>query len=98
MENSGPIAFLATLIFGVPILISRLLLRASWRSIGRAYAIWFGFLLIIGVLSSINSGEQGLLGPFIFVMFFTIPAVPIVILLLKLASALLKLKRRIQNS
>ena len=83
----------AALLFGVPILISRLLLRASWRAIGRAYAIWFGFLLVISVLGDERAGWA-----LILAIFFTIPVVPIVILLLKLASALLKITRRIQNS
>ena len=82
----------AALMFGVPILISRLLLRASWRAIAHAYAIWFGFLLAIGAI------EAALGWALILAIFFTIPAVPIVILLLKLASILLKLARRIQNS
>ena len=98
MENSGAIAFLAALFFGVPILISRLLLGASWRAIARAYAIWFGFLSIIGVLASSNSWDEGFGAAIITGMFLTIPAVPIVILVLKLASILLKLIRRIQNS
>lgn len=85
MENFGPIVFLAALYFGVPILISRLLLRASWRAIARAYAIWFGLLLTFGVLSSGNSWDEGLGWAFIMGMFLTIPAVAIVILILKLA-------------
>lgn len=85
MENVGPKLFVLALYFGVPLLICRLLLRASWRAIARAYAIWCGILLIFAVLSSGNSWDEGFGWALILGMFFTIPALPIIILILKLA-------------
>ncbi len=89
MENTGPILFLAGLSFGLPILICRLLLRASWRAIARAYAIWFGLLLVIGVLGlgSSPTWDAAFGLPLIFGgLFFTIPVLSFIVLVLKLAS------------
>jgi hypothetical protein len=75
--------FFAALYFGIPILISLLLLRAGWYDIARAYAIWFGILLVFGLLSG-NTWGEALGWPLILGMFLTIPAVPLIILVLKL--------------
>jgi hypothetical protein len=88
VENIGLVLFLTGLSFVVPILTCRLLLRASWRAIARAYAIWFGLLLVIGVLGlgSSPTWDAAFGLPLIFGgIFFTIPVLPIIVLILRLA-------------
>jgi hypothetical protein len=55
--------------------------RADWRSIRNACIIWYGGLLVIfGAFSS----QQGFGWALIFAMFFSVPALPVITLVLKL--------------
>jgi hypothetical protein len=65
---------LAALYFGAPILIARRPLRASWRAILWAYALWTA--LLCGVLA--GDGTWGL--AMVFGLFFTIPAISVLVL------------------
>lgn len=67
----------------IPTLIARLLLRADGRLVLRAYGIW-AVILFGAFLAMTRSLEQGLGWAFIFGLFWTIPAIPILVLMLRL--------------
>ncbi len=81
----GGVLFLLCLYFVVPILLAKFVLRASWRVVGIAYAIWFGLLALWG-LSILGSGtvDEAVGWPIIMGMFLTIPAIFVIVLVLKL--------------
>ena len=84
-EILGPVAFMLGLYFVVPILLAKVL-RASWRAVGIAYPIWFGLLALFG-LSTLGGGaslDESVGWPIIMGMFLTIPAVPVIVVVLKL--------------
>jgi hypothetical protein len=84
----GWIFFIAA-VFAVPIMISKLVLRGSWRAIGLAYAIWFGFLLLqisLGVLSGQASEMAG--WAMILAVYLSIPVISALVLFLRLGKAL----------
>ena len=66
---------LAALYFGVPMLIARRPLRASWRAILWAYALWTAWLLW-GVLAGDGMWDLAM----VFGLFFTIPAISVLVL------------------
>lgn len=67
----------------IPALIARLLLRADGRLVLRAYGIW-AVILVGTFLAMTRSFEQGLGWALIFGLFWTIPAIPILVLALRL--------------
>ena len=82
-DRIGSILFALSLYVFVPVLIARLPMAASWKSILTAYGIWIGGLFFLGLLSSRNIGEA--IGwPMIFGLFLTIPAIPLLVWLLRL--------------
>jgi len=85
----GPVLYLLCLYFFVPILLAKLVLRASWRQVGTAYLIWFGLLALFG-LSALPSAtvEEATGWPIIMGMFLTIPAIFMIVLGLKIISAI----------
>ena len=67
----------------VPILIANVPMGATWRSIAVAYGLWLGGLFLAGLMASRSLGKA--IGwPMIFGMFLTIPAIPLIVYLLKL--------------
>jgi hypothetical protein len=80
----GGLLYLLFLYFVVPIFIARVVLGASVEAILISYALWFGALLLWGFGSTTTLGEA--LGwPLIMGMFLTIPALPAIVVFLKLA-------------
>jgi multidrug transporter EmrE-like cation transporter len=74
--------FVLSLYFFVPILLAKLLLGASWREVGMAYGVWTAGLFVFGVSQSKDWGER--LGwPMIIGMFLSIPAIPILVHVLR---------------
>ena len=68
--------------FVIPLLITKVWMGASWKCIGVAYAAWAGILLMAGLAMGNTVGEK--FGwPMIMAMFFTIPALPIIVAILK---------------
>lgn len=64
----------------VPIAIARFVVRADWRTVGYASLIWYGFLF----LATGGFHSQEALGwVFILAMFLSIPALPVIALVLK---------------
>lgn len=83
-DDWGAILFLLALYFFVPIFLAKVVLGARWKSILIAYGIWFAGLLVFGMTSSGTLGEA--LGwPLILGMFLTIPALPVLVLMLRIA-------------
>jgi hypothetical protein len=70
---------LAALYFGAPILIARRPLRASWRAILWAYALWTALLLWS------FWGDDAWGAATVFGLFLTIPAISVLVLGLRLA-------------
>ena len=74
--------YIATITVFVPVLIARFLLRADMGTILRAYVVWAvllggTFLLMTGAL------EQAAGWAIIFSLFWTIVAIPILVLLIR---------------
>ena len=84
-DIAGPVFFLLCLYFFVPILLAKVVLRASWRATGIAYAIWFVMLALFG-LSALPSAtvDEAVGWPIIMGMFLTIPAIFAIVIVLKL--------------
>lgn len=85
-DVAGGVLFLLCLYFVVPVLLAKLVLRASWRAVGIAYAIWFGLLALFG-LSTLGGGaslDESVGWPIIMGMFLTIPAIVVLVIVLKL--------------
>jgi ABC-type polysaccharide transport system permease subunit len=87
----GGVLFLLFLYFGAPIALAKLVLRASWRQVGTAYLIWFAMLALFG-LSALPSAtvEEATGWPIIMGMFLTIPAIVVIVLVLKIVAAVRK--------
>ena len=64
----------------VPIVVARLVVRAEWRTIRNACLVWYGFLML--VLGGFKSTE-GFGWVLIMAMFWSIPAVPVISLVMK---------------
>ncbi len=84
MHDPSALLYAACLYFVAPVALARVLLRASWRSVLIAYAIWYGALFLFG-LSAAPRVAEALGWMMILAMFLTIPAVPVIVLLLRLA-------------
>lgn len=79
-DLGGLFVYLCAALF-VPIILARYVVRAQWRTVGYACAIWYGFLLLaFGAFA----GGDGLGWAMIFAMFYSIPAVPIIALLFRI--------------
>lgn len=66
--------------FVVPIFLARVVVRAEWRTIRNACFVWYGFLML--VLGGFKSAE-GFGWVLILAMFWSIPAVPVISLVMK---------------
>ncbi len=66
--------------FGVPIALARFIVRADWRTVRNSSIIWYGFLLL--AFDGLGS-QEGFGWALIFAMFLSIPAVPIIALILR---------------
>ena len=79
---NGGVVYALCLWFVIPIFLAKVALGASWQAVAMAYMIWFGTLLSWGMLGTRTWGEA--VGwPAIMALFFTIPAIPVIILVLK---------------
>lgn len=90
MDVGGILYSLCLWVF-VPILIAKLIVRASWRMIAVAYGIWLLMLALFG-LTILPSGTVGeAIGwPMILSMFLTIPVITVITLILKIRGAFFK--------
>ena len=68
----------------VPILLARVVVRAEWRTIRNACFLWYGFLML--VLGGFE-GAEGFGWVLIMAMFWSIPAVPVISLVMKSGSS-----------
>jgi hypothetical protein len=84
----GALYFLGGVLF-VPILLARYVLRASWQTIGVAYAIWFGFL-VFAMLLHAPSGlfDEAAGWAMILAFFLSIPVVCGLVLVIGLVNLL----------
>jgi hypothetical protein len=78
----GPIAFMLVLYFVAPIFLAKMVVGASWMQILIAYAVFYAVLFLVLVPGSPRA-EEGIGWMFIMAMFLTIPAVPILCILLR---------------
>lgn len=62
----------------IPVALARFLVRADWRTVRNACLVWYGFL----VIAFGAAGQEGLGWALIFAMFYSIPAVPLISLVL----------------
>jgi hypothetical protein len=84
-ESWGIALFMLGLYFFVPIFLGKVVCRGSWREIGIAYGIWVGLLLLFGIVNTASvSWDEAFGWPVIFGMFLTIPAIPILVIVLKI--------------
>jgi hypothetical protein len=83
MDDWGTLLFMLGLYFFVPILLSKVL-GASWRRILIAYGIWIALLGVFG-LTNARTLDEAIGWPLILGMFMTIPAIPVIALVLRLA-------------
>ena len=81
-HGRGAIAYFLSLYFFIPILLSNAALGASWKAVGLAYAFWFGLLFMWGA-SSKGTKDERIGWPIVMGMFFTIPAILVIVLLLR---------------
>ena len=79
-RNLESAAFMAAIFLAVPISIAREVVEASWAQIGVSYAILYAALGLIGLGGSTVGEKVGWV--MILGMFFTIPGVPILCLVL----------------
>ena len=84
----GATIFMLSLYFFVPIFLGKVVCRGSWRQIGIVYGIWVALLLLFGIgnLASVTV-DEAFGWPLIFGMFLTIPAIPILVIVLKIVRA-----------
>lgn len=78
----GSIVFMLFLYFGVPIFLAKIVVGAGWIQILIAYGIFYALLFLVLVPGSPNRTE-GIGWMFIMAMFLTIPAVPILSIILR---------------
>ncbi len=79
---SGNTLYFIALTLVVPLALAKLLVGANWLQTGAAFQVLWGVLLLLGLMWGSNWGER--FGwPFIFSMFVSIPAVPVIALVLK---------------
>jgi hypothetical protein len=64
----------------VPVVLARFVVRAEWRIIRNACLIWYGFLFLAFAAFARADGFGWAL---IFAMYFSIPAVPVIALVLR---------------
>lgn len=74
-------AFMAAIFIAVPISIAREVIDASWAQIGVSYAVLYAVLGLIGLGGSTAGEKIGWI--MILGMFFTIPGIPILCILLE---------------
>ena len=72
--------FFPGLVLVAPAIVARFLQQARWRTIGIAFALWFGGLILMGLLSG-NPGE-GLGWAAILAIFLSIVMVPLIVAML----------------
>ena len=83
-DRWGPILFFLGAYFVVPMFIAKAPMGASWKSILIAYGIWIALLAGFGLTSTRTWGEA--IGwPLIMGMFLTIPAIVVIVLVLRAA-------------
>lgn len=81
-DRWGGILFFLGAYFFVPVFIAKVPMGASWKSIFIAYGIWFVLLAAFGLTTTRTWGEA--IGwPLIMGMFFTLPAIVVIVLVLK---------------
>lgn len=80
MEQLPGIFIYACAALVVPIVLARVVVRADWRTIRNACLLWYGFLML--VLGGYRSAE-GFFWVLIIAMFWSIPAVPVISLVMK---------------
>lgn len=80
----GGVIFLLCLYFAAPIFLGKIVVGGTWFAILVAYLLWFGALALWG-LGSAGRVQEGLGWAMIAGMFLTVPALPVIVIGLKLA-------------
>ena len=73
--------------FVVPVFLAKVVVRADWGTIAIAYGIW---IAVLGIFALLNLGsgiklDEAVGWPMIMSVFFTIPAIPVLALLMRWA-------------
>lgn len=80
-RQAGGLVVFAAIYFVIPIELARSAIGANWQQIGISYAVLYGVIGLVG-LGGHTSGEK--IGWIMILgMFFTIPGIPVLCLLLK---------------
>lgn len=74
--------FLLCAFFFVPIGISKWPIRASWRSIGIAYLVWYVFLVLF--MSGGSSWNERFSWAILMAMLYSIVGIPVITLVMRL--------------
>ena len=82
-DSTGLIAVIG-LAFVVPLLLTRIVIRASWKQCGIALAVVWGLLVVLG-LSWGGTLDEGLGWAAILSLFLSIPLVPAIAFAIKKA-------------
>jgi hypothetical protein len=76
--------FFLGLWFFVPVFLAKVVLRGSWRQVGIAYGVWVIMLALFGLTNGATWAEA--IGwPLIMGMFLTIPAIAVIVIVLRVA-------------
>jgi hypothetical protein len=83
LQQIGPVLVYTCVALIVPALIARFLIRAEWRLVRNACILWYGFLILAfgGPFKA-----EAVSWSMIFAMYFSILAVPMIALVLRLIS------------
>jgi hypothetical protein len=68
--------------FFVPVFVAKVPMGASWKSIFIAYGIWIALLAAFGLITA-RTWDEAIGWPLIMGMFFTLPAIVVIVLVLK---------------
>ncbi len=78
------IAFLFTLYIAIPVALARYVIRANWREVAAAYGIVVGIMVLFSLAGPNGQKEEAFGWAMILAMFYTIPAVPVFSLAVRL--------------
>jgi hypothetical protein len=85
LQQIAPLVVYLCIAVVVPVLIARIILRADWRTIRNACILWYG-VLVLGFGGPFRADALG--WAMIFTMYFSILAIPLIVLGLRLVSFL----------
>lgn len=83
MGNIVVILFALSLYFLLPTFVAKALMRVSWNALFKAYGVWLGMLMLIGITSG-GTLDEAVGWPMLLALFLTTPAIAVLSLVLRL--------------